>query len=1175
MLFSILNSINETLIGTNGFVTLGQTQRVLDKIVDNIMFTKQRIGDIDNTSELGHSFVNSIISTIGRMDELNVLSPNGYEITGFEEALDLSGGVTELELAMAPSSIMTFEILTSPHLWTPKPSGIMSTPGDFWIDGSKLFIFSTLGLSSISVRYNGISGSSLSIEGNLQNVVPDPRVLTYGIPYSSTDSGNFTPHISRVTSSRYRIDFSKYATRDKNGFSPGHPIPVHLSSEVLRHIDPTGSTRIPLHIASVHKMISGTQFKRLDTYGIYLLSETILEFETLDVIDPDHIICVISFSNFSISSAIKDIYERLSSHSHDRSANDSSIFHGSLSGVLPISRLVDVVYSKSSSKEYAHPQYFSREGYDANAASAYNNIILGDIVVGSTTSENRYENNIHDSRSIILGGYSSGPRIKYRASDKTINITSQNSGISFTLPSRDYKNADAVIIDGSSIFKYIDVVGTDPNPINRERVPKLTLRGSSGIVRIAGILDTSLGTLEASRLETNDLIVADELSIGQSGRLIIGGVRITDIDGDVFVSTGSSKQIYISPVLNAGIITAAKVVPLEISMQENAWIKFGTSAGASKLGTLNDKITIVSKHPVVVSNSGMSSGIQFAEGASNYSKIMLSSSGGELATSTNRDIFWENDGAELYLIKNTSIVQAQDGISYGWGSASAAGSTRVDSLRDWPKYGVHAGKSTFRSVNVPATSFAIKNGVSFDNVGKIFATGNDDSCPPGWIIIEATRGTSFITTSTTGTGCSSIVYSTVKTGDLIASGDVSISKKLGVTESIEVGELIVSPKAEFSDQVIIDGVLKVYDSIELDGKFIISGEIESHGNVTTSGTISSGGIKTDSVEVQGSISVSKNMTIDGDSRIGKSGTNLVVASIATFGADLNVAGKTTIGDSLVIAKELSVNNGASIGKRLEVSGEAIVNGNLTTNGTIKSGSINSDGSIVSAQGISAGGNSEVENLNIGGALSCKDARVSSLYIESDLNQKRGGKTTLGDTICIGEFKQGDSSAEFTVASSVATFGGDLSIAGDLKKVRDAIISGKVAIGSSTDGQITITPGTIMASDGTGLLSINEARINTIHGSVQIEPITTLYGSGSPTSLQALGQELSALKYVSTDNIYTKGAAVFKGPVVLTDTLYFTDLVYVGGGGGSGNGIGGSGNGSTDYLNIKAKVAKYA
>ena len=406
MLFTTINTINETLIGTNGFVSIGQTQRILDSAIDAIVSAKQRIGDLDNLSGTNASFINSIVSSIGRMDKLNRFGANDYRVEDYEETIIISAD-NEAHLSLSPESIISFEILTDSHLWTPKPSGVMSDPGDFWINGNKVYFFSSLGHASVVVRYIGLGGSSIStISGNRQNVIPSPSVLTFGTPPDGLDPENFAPLITRISASRYRLDLSKFSTSDGLSFDPGHPIPFTISPEIAAHINPGATTRVPSNLISIHRMISGNQFRRIDTYGIYLVSNYVVEFETTDIINETQDILVVSMSNLSIADAIEDIYEILEEHSHDGTRRESSLVHNVLSGVVPVSRIAGVNYSFSSSVEYAHPQYLSRDGYDPAALSSYRNIMLGDLVVGSTDSGNRFDNIVADSNSIIFGSHS-------------------------------------------------------------------------------------------------------------------------------------------------------------------------------------------------------------------------------------------------------------------------------------------------------------------------------------------------------------------------------------------------------------------------------------------------------------------------------------------------------------------------------------------------------------------------------------------------------------------------------------------------------------------------------------------------------------------------------------------------------------------------------------------------
>ena len=302
----------------------------------------------------------------------------------------------------------------------------------------------------------------------------------------------------------------------------------------------------------------------------------------------------------------------------------SPIRHETLDGLLPSSDNPDIKYAKSIIPNNEHVQYLHREGYNASDEGAYGNAMLGDLLIGSTSSSSLFNNTLQDSNKVLFGSTNGNGHGLYRRSvinGDVLDIASSTNGL---LVSYEYNNQ----------YKY--GIGISTN--------------SSGIHKFS------------NRHDNNNLLISsnnDKTTFGKHNN-VLGSYVLSSVE---------------MGTLDVGIIN---LNPVSISKSG------GTSALISS-SDINSFLNITTK--VGIYNNTISGGIRFTDGANTFAKIFASKENGALATAIDSKTVFATS-SDLYLIKNITDTTAGislenraniyvgDVFCYTIGTSKTSGSTK-------------------------------------------------------------------------------------------------------------------------------------------------------------------------------------------------------------------------------------------------------------------------------------------------------------------------------------------------------------------------------------------------------------------------------------------------------------------------------------------------------------------
>lgn len=416
-------------------------------------------------------------------------------------------------------------------------------------------------------------------------------------------------------------------------------------------------------------------------------------------------------ANASLGKLIECLYRLFYAHDHG-SNGGNGVNHNSLLGLYE--NTDDITYQSTNKSNYDHPQYLNREGYIQDS-TVYNNGMLGDLFLSSTSNSNRKNNLEANSVKLVFGEYSSGPRFYYNTSDDCLWLDSiSRDGIRLITP----QEKKALSINDHSF------VDTQHISTTTDKALKLALKTNT---------DEELGVFKLTRKIVNDEVTTDDdkakflsyasefsislikesLSISSNGKISFGDPSIINLvleeDGLHFKTeaegqlTDISKVNFDIPVV-AEKITVKHLDAEELHITDTQKIVFGgdshTDTKTQFINYSDDKLNIKTTNAVNFYNNGRRTGITLDGRQYIYT-----------ATSQGFPILDSVEYTDLFIETKRDVYFIQSDYTYNPG---------VTSLHSVPRSNVYSDTNYVNNIRIEYDE-TLTNGLLLNNNNKIFA----------------------------------------------------------------------------------------------------------------------------------------------------------------------------------------------------------------------------------------------------------------------------------------------------------------------------------------------------------------------------------------------------------------------------------------------------------------------
>ena len=560
--------------------------------------------------------INSVGESIGS-ELIDPAMPFGKTFSNFTESKVLSGSKTAiLKLNANTSNSITVQGYNSSN--APTTTYNLATnpysmlPNECYING-RYIVFKDPPYQ-FSITYDGTYADSSYLEkdGYMPNIIPNLYNPSYSRPTLTIESGKIKVSINNANAIK-----SESAIDDQ--------YTITLANYLAPFVDPTGNTPCPkAYISAFIYRASTSKFSKLECNNIYVLSPKSYYLDTDESVDLANDLILISIANTTIKEWLLVAIRELENHKHDGMDISSPIRHETLDGLLPSSDNPNIKYAKSITPNNEHVQYLHREGYNASDEGAYGNAMLGDLLIGSTSSSSLFNNTLQDSNKVLFGSTNGNGHGLYRRSvinGDVLDIASSTNGL---LVSYEYNNQ----------YKY--GIGISTN--------------SSGIHKFS------------NRHDNNNLLIS------------------SNNDKTTFGKHNNTLESYVLSSVEMGTLDVGIINLNPVSISKSG----GTSALISSSDT-NSFLNITTK--VGIYNNTISGGIRFTDGANTFAKIFASKENGTLATAIDSKTVFATS-SDLYLIKNITDTTAGislenraniyvgDVFCYTIGTSKTSGSTK-------------------------------------------------------------------------------------------------------------------------------------------------------------------------------------------------------------------------------------------------------------------------------------------------------------------------------------------------------------------------------------------------------------------------------------------------------------------------------------------------------------------
>ena len=1022
--------------------------------------TSNAIGNIHGRGEYlsdGTKFINNIASAIGNMSN-DIAMPYGTNFLGYKQIFSVNDK-KYFYLDLIPTGNIVIDDGINPSVyWNQRSTyGSLKEDGDFVVDGIKLVFFKEPS-TQFSITYDGKYFSlNTNEDGYMPNVIPDQTLR------SQNKIGK--PVLSISTNGRYRLTVDKPASTVLGELED--VFEYSLASYLQKYISPNGAIECPQAYVSIW-VKDKDSFIQLDTQKIFIISPREFEFTTNEnIFENDEF--AIYIANRSITEDIKSLFKALFTHSHNGLDGSAVIEHSSLAGIIPKSNKENITYGGSSIPGNDHPQYFNREGY-VDDPGTYNNAILGDVLIGSTSELSQFNNTYADSNKLLFGSTSDGHSLKRRHLENDLLLYSSFNGLSINYDNSENESF-GLNIKGAKF-------GIDPLTHN------LIVSSESGRTIFRNADKSGLQTVIAGEINGDDIFAERLIEVANQGEMTVGPFHFTNILDDLVVSANLITNVirFLATVsIDEALIDNADINTLLISKGNR--ILFGSDPNISHnsfFTTLEGNIGAY-KSPLALRfiSTGKNTGISFNDEAGNnkFFNIYTSTNSGGESTDTDHDTYIETGIGKLYLLKDTDRDITEDDKIYSW-RKTEPGKIRIDNLHDWPKSDLVARYGTFRSINLDQSNGKIKNGLSFGDYNGIYVTGNSNPCPPGIMVVEVQNGLVIANTSSSANSCESHEYAPLTSGIFQSFGGISTDESITALGDLTIGKHATSDSLTVNSETSINGSLKVDALSKFNSDVIFNNPVEANAdvnitsNLTVLNTIYGKSITlTGPAELNGITYINNSLFVEGQTqinsliangsaifndalRVGGSASfdgRVVYSGDTTFNANLSIRGSVDVKGSLDTTV-LSVSNVAAFQGISEFNSIATFNSGFNAKDASFSGDIiiGNSGSKISMNGEL---NINTDTLNIGGNMEIygetriKDKIFASSSLNVDGSTSVGANLTVGANLDVASTINANSAKfeDSVIANRTIQTSGSL-IAGSLYVDKSSTINGDLSIG---------------------------------------------------------------------------------------------------------------------------------
>lgn len=917
----------------DGFATTSSVVSIITSMEDELDNFGNAIGNIYNDGDYNNNtpkMINSVGESIGS-ELIDPAMPFGKTFSNFTESKVLSGSKTAILKLNANTSnsitvqgynssnapTITYNLATNPY---------SMLPNECYING-RYIVFKDPPYQ-FSITYDGTYADSLYLEkdGYMPNIIPNLYNPSYSRPTLTIESGKIKVSINNANAIKSESTIDDQYT-------------ITLANYLAPFVDPTGNTPCPkAYISAFIYRASTSKFSKLECNNIYVLSPKSYYLDTDESVDLANDLILISIANTTIKEWLLVAIRELENHKHDGMDISSPIRHETLDGLLPSSDNPDIKYAKSIIPNNEHVQYLHREGYTPGDSGAYNNALLGDLLLASINPASLFNNVLSDSNILYFGSTADGHSFKRRAVDKDLLLFSSQNGLSIQYNNSVSSNFGLSILDSK--------IRSTASALHIEAA-----NGRTVFNNVAG----NLQDIEAGVVYAQNVQAAEAVTIANNGDLNIGNISMVHsgtnltIDGtnssdklifDIDIQ-GAKAEIVDLDITNINLGNGDKIsfIP-NIVGQENIYLTSMLNIGAA----------FNSSKPLYFTGYGKNSGLAFAKKdvSEIYGNIYVASETGLQPTSSDHNTYFESGNADVYFLKDTLTPKAISGVTYEWNGVGAETSSYkpIDSLSNWPKADVHAN-----TINGNKFKFSQYNAISY--TGAIQGLNSNKTIINSDNGVLFTRDQSNIYTNAVLNKCD-IEVKDVYANNVITSVITSDTSNIANITIPFGGSFTSLGNANFSAPVTINNTLTV-------GSTLYTSSITNTGNLTTN-----------SMQVAGNISASTLSILNDVAFAGISSVNATFSSVY-------------VGDKIEFSetgKEIRMNNGAitglqmpSISSPTDVANKGYVDAAIASVGGASSGALATETAArIAADNTKADKNgSSAEVFEVGTAVSANQA----------------------------------------------------------------------------------------------------------------------------------------------------------------------------------------------------------
>ena len=1107
--------------------------------------TFEVIGDLfGNLHGLGYNtlnrslYFNSLAASLGDMSKISPEEPFGVIFENYSETFTTSDK-KDYVLDLIPTSDTTGDIIINApdFTWTYRQAlDDLNQEGDFTIVG-RVLTFYIPPASGFSITYNGkYPDISNKNSGFTPNVYPSPHLIDRDL----IDK----PQLIILPSGRYKVVVEPYALNsDEKQF--GAPLKLNYGSLLESYVDSSGITECPVELASIWVKGETGTYSKVDARSIYLISDKEFQFEADIVLHPDTDIAVIALANSTLADVLKDVYNLLRHHTHDKTSISTPMGHDRLINLVPASEKADIVYAGSEIPSNDHPQYLHREGYRASDPGTYDNALLGDLLIASTDSSSLFNNVDSDSNRLIFGSTSSGVSFNFRESDKDLLVYSPENGISIESNIDDGKASFALRLNSHQFFNY------------RESGDHLTISSVSEKVRI-GLVDddVNLGDLELRDVTVRNRAIFEDLSGITMGEIDIYNDNNTGYEMYATSASPETHKIYIenrTELENAqanmlNIIDGT--IESTVTLADMAEIQVYNSDTYLSNMPGTEQALFVSPISLRFGATGYSTGVSFGTDTEEYFNLYASASNAGPSTPSDTDVYAETYDADFYFLKTTKKDHIEDSQLRKWKDGSPQ--ERVDDLQDWPRSSLHAGSSTLRDLTVNTSSVIERKGVSFGNFNHIFVTGSGTTCPAGWMVLESQNGVVLANSSSANMlDCETISYAELTSGDISAFGSIIAQGDISSGENITSNKKITGTELNIIEDTLLEGDTRLLGKLIVEEDVDILGESKFRSNVEIIGELNvKNELITEAITANGIVRLNEPVTID---------STLNVNDLAIFGENVTVTGRLNVSDSILtngliagttslgattVNDTLTTKSPIDARSDVNVEGSLSVNGLLSTNNSVNIAETLTAENILTISDLEAGedfvvkGNSTFRGdatfINPASQLLVQSKSLFSGQSTFNEAVEIYGTVVMGNSLEVNSQIFGKSSLEI---EGVATFKSSVNVEGaayiqDFEVSGTGTVSGNLNIeGFITGNTMLLEESLIVNGDMTGGLVVAKTGFQASPGTQSTFYNATINGS--------------LLQSSSTVTVEFAGRTEFNNTVKINSTLNVTNSIEVG------------------------------